>query len=75
MDIILTVECGAPDSEEAAKAAERLRERLMVLVPEIKVGLDVGFMRNYEIRVSPLGSLPRNPITGKIKKIVDNRVK
>ena len=75
MDIILTVECGDNGSEEALRAAAGLRNRLMELVPEIKVGLNVGFIRNYEVRVSPLGSLPRNPITGKIKKIVDKRVK
>lgn len=75
MDIIVSVECGDPDSQAAVEAAAGLKKRLMELVPEIEVGTRLGFMRNYEVRICPLGSLPRNPITGKIKKVVDNRVK
>lgn len=73
MDIILDVESSDPEGSADALAA--LRKRLMVLVPEIKVGTEMGFIRNYNVNAVALGSLPRNPITGKIKKVVDKRVK
>lgn len=72
MDIILSVE--GENSGEAKDAVATLKERLQELVPEIKAGLELNFIRNYDIRRVPLGSLPRNPITGKIKKIIDKRV-
>lgn len=73
MDIVVDVESNDP--EHVAEATAALKQRLMTLVPEIKVGLEMNFIRRYEVNAVGLGTLPRNPITGKIKKVLDKRVK
>lgn len=72
MDVLLDVE--SSDPLQSGTAVEALRQRLMELVPEIKVGTEMGFIRRYEVHAVELGSLPRNSITGKIKKVIDKRV-
>ena len=72
MDIILTVECDEPEKHQ--DTAFKLRSRLQELIKDLKGGEELGFFHKYEVVLQPLGSLPRNPITGKIKKIIDKRV-
>lgn len=72
MDLIVTVECDQPDRHEAD--ARRLEELLAERIKDIDGGRKKGFFRTYEVRLVDIGSLPRNPITGKIKKVVDHRV-
>lgn len=72
MDLVVTVECDAP--EKHADAARRLEKVLAEHISDIAGGLKIGFFNRYEVCLVPLGSLPRNPITGKIKKVVDHRV-
>lgn len=72
MDLIVTVECDEPEKHEAD--ARKLEEVLAQHIKDIDGGRKKGFFHIYEVRLVPIGSLPRNPITGKIKKVVDHRV-
>lgn len=72
MDLVVNVECDEP--EKHADAAHRLEEVLAQHIQDIAGGLKIGFFNRYEVCLVPLGSLPRNPITGKIKKVIDHRV-
>lgn len=72
MDLIITVECDHPEQHTAA--AHQLEELLSEQIEEIDGGRKIGFYRTFEVRLVQLGSLPRNPITGKIKKVLDHRV-
>lgn len=72
MIVDLDVECDNPELHK--QAADKVKTRLEQLVPELRVGQDVGFIKSFAVNTVELGALPRNPITGKIKKIVDKRV-
>lgn len=72
MTIYVDVECDKP--EEHLDAAEKIKAGLEEAVPELKVGRQLHFIKEFAVRLLELGQLPRNPITGKIKKIVDKRV-
>ena len=71
MDLIISVECDAPDKHIAE--ARQLEDALAEQITDIGGGRKIGFFRTYEVRLLPLGALPRNPITGKIKKVIDHR--
>ncbi len=72
MDLIISVECDQPELHAAD--ARRLEDLLAATIEPIDGGGKPGFFRTYELRRVPLGTLPGNPITGKIKKVVDHRV-
>lgn len=72
MDLIISVECDEPERHQAQ--ARELEDLLAEQIEPIGGGRQKGFFRTYEVRLVPLGTLPRNPITGKIKKVVDRRV-
>ncbi len=72
MKVDVDIECDNPSQHAAA--AQAVKERLEVLVPELKVGQQMNFINHFSVNLLDLGTLPRNPITGKIKKIVDKRV-
>lgn len=72
MDLIVRVECNEPEKHLAD--ANRLEDLLAEKIEPIDGGRKRGFFRTYAVQLVPLGSLPRNPITGKIRKIVDHRV-
>lgn len=72
MIVNLDVECDDPLVH--THAACSVKTRLEQLVPELQVGQDVGFIKSFTVNTVLLGTIPRNPITGKIKKIVDKRV-
>lgn len=72
MTITLLVECDDPATREAT--ACRLRSRLETLVPELKVGQELDYIKDFSVRLMDLGQIPRSPITGKIRKMIDKRV-
>ncbi|MEG1615946.1 MAG: AMP-binding protein [Bacteroidales bacterium] len=72
MTVHLNIECDNPSSYPAV--ASEIKARLETLVPELKIGQQMNFIKDFSIHLLGLGELPRNPITGKIKKIVDKRV-
>jgi phenylacetate-CoA ligase len=72
MDIRLLVEAADPDKARGVEA--QLREAVRQRIPEIRIGLEKNYIRNFEIRFVTPGALPRSPITGKVRRLVDKRV-
>lgn len=72
MDFRLRVEAADPAAAEACEPA--LREALCEAIRELDVGQRMGFIRAVDIACVPLGSLPRNPITGKARRLNDLRI-
>jgi len=58
-----------------ASQLKALKEALFSKVPEFRIGVEKGYIASFEIEAVALGSLPRSPITGKVKKLDDKRVK
>lgn len=71
MDLIVSVECDSPEQHQ--QETQRLKDLLAERIEPIGGGRKKGFFRTYEVQLVPLGELPRNPITGKIKKVIDHR--
>lgn len=72
MDLVVSVECDEPEKHAGdARLAEKALARN---IKDIAGGLKIGFFNRFEVVPVPLGSLPRNPITGKIRRVVDHRV-
>jgi phenylacetate-CoA ligase len=69
----LKVEAG--DLDDATAAVPALREALCEAIPELAVGERLGFITAVDVIPVPLGSLPRNPITGKAKRLDDLRIR
>jgi phenylacetate-CoA ligase len=65
----------AADLDEAAACAPALREALCEAIPELAAGQKLGFITAVDIVPVRLGSLPRNPITGKAKRLNDLRIR
>ncbi len=59
----------------SAQQIEALKEKLFEKVPEFRIGVEKEYISNFEIVAVDLGSLPRSPITGKVKKLEDKRIK
>lgn len=64
----------ASDMEGARSLLGELREQLLKRIPEFAQGLEMGFFDRFAIDVIDVGTLPRNPITGKVKRLRDLRV-
>jgi phenylacetate-CoA ligase len=69
----LHVEAASPS--EAAACAPALREALCEAIPELAAGLERGYIRAVDIVPVRLGGVPRNPITGKAKRLNDLRIR
>lgn len=72
MDVRLLVE--APDPSRATEVTAQIRQGLCDRIPELPKGLEMRFIRTVEVRPVPLGTLPRSPITGKVRRLDDRRV-
>ena len=60
---------------EASKRYENeIKENLFKEIPLFKEGVDTGFIQVFDVKFVNLGELPRSPITGKIKRLIDKRV-
>jgi phenylacetate-CoA ligase len=69
--IVLRCETGETDTEALkAKVYKQVCERC----PTVKHRLDDGNLSALEVEIFPVGALPRNPRTGKVKSLVDERV-
>jgi phenylacetate-CoA ligase len=64
----------ASDIAGAEARLPEVRQELLKRIPEFKQGLEMGFFGDFDIQTIELGSLPRNPITGKVKRLRDLRV-
>lgn len=72
MIIDLAVE--SPDPNAATEHAEPpLRQAILERVNEIRQGLDIGYVKRFDVHFVDVGSLPRSPITGKVKRLDDRR--
>jgi phenylacetate-CoA ligase len=72
MTIRLQVE--APDPAAAQSLADGIRAAIGARAPLIAEGLEKQYIRAFPIEFVPLGALPRSPITGKVRRLVDQRV-
>lgn len=72
LEIALCIESGSKPSDEVV---ENFKNTLFEKIKEFKVGTEMGYISQCKIIVSELGTLPRSPITGKVKKLEDKRVK
>lgn len=70
----LTLNVEAPDAAKAETLKNRLHEAVLARIKEFKIGLQLGYIKKFEIRIAALGSLERNERTGKIKKLIDRRI-
>jgi len=65
-------ELGPPERERAGQ--ELSRHLLKTIKPEVALAMERGEVASPRIVVLPPESIPRNPRTGKIKQVVDERV-
>ena len=72
MDVRLRVE--AADPERARELEGQLRAAVEQRVPEIGVGQQMQYIRQFDIDFVALGTLPSSPITGKVQRLYDKRV-
>jgi len=70
--IQLNVETPAIPAPELIK---ELKDKLFVKIPEFRIGMEKEYIASFEIHAVDLGTLPRSPITGKVKKLDDKRIK
>jgi len=73
MEIRLRVE--APEPEQARPLAAQIRAAVCQRAPLIAEGLEKRYIRDFPIEFVPLGALPRSPITGKVKRLDDKRIR
>lgn len=72
MNICIEVE--SDDKKRAESIIPFLKKSLEKTIPELRVGQESGYIKDFSIRILPLSGIERSPITGKIKKMVDKRV-
>jgi len=74
--MIITLHVESPEPKVAQeKIGSSLREMIISKVRDIKVGLELGYIREFAVKFVELGSLTRNPRTGKVKRLNDKRIK
>jgi phenylacetate-CoA ligase len=62
-------------NEPSFEQVDKLQNKLFENIKEFKIGTSLGYISIFKINPVKLGSLPRSPITGKVKKLDDKRVK
>lgn len=72
LKIDLLIESSNP--EASAKMAEKIKENIEANISDIEEGEKMGLV-SLNIQFLKLGTLPRSPITGKVKRLNDKRVK
>lgn len=72
MRIELHIESGARPGEDII---QQFKNKLFDHIKEFKIGTEKGYISEFRIEIKELGVLPRSPITGKVKKLDDKRVK
>lgn len=69
---ILKIE--SSDINISKKHESDIRENLFKEVSLFKEGVDADFIEVFKVEFVKLGELPRSPITGKIKRLIDKRI-
>lgn len=72
LKIVLRIE--SSDVEESRKVSENIKKNIEKNIDDIKVGEEMGLVI-LEVEFVELGKLPRSPITGKVKRLNDKRVR
>ncbi len=72
LDIILKIESSNP--EDSNQLIEKIKNNIKANINDIKVGEEMGLV-SLNVEFVNLGVLPRSPITGKVKRLNDKRVK
>lgn len=72
LKIELNIESG---SNPSVQVIALLKKKLFENIKEIKIGTEKEYISDFRINIVSLGTLPRSPITGKVKKLEDRRVK
>ena len=72
LKIVLRIE--SSDVEESRRVSENIKKNIEKNIDDIKVGEEMGLVI-LEIEFVELGELPRSPITGKVKRLNDKRVR
>jgi len=72
LNIVLKIE--SSDVENSRKVTGKIHENIQKNINDIKVGEDMGLVI-FNVEFVTLGTLPRSPITGKVKRLNDKRVK
>ncbi len=73
MSFVLRIE--SSDIKNSAKLKDAIKDSLKEQMDALKVGEKIGYIEQFDIEFAELGSLPRSPITGKVKRLLDKRVK
>ena len=71
VDLVIHVE--SPDPEAAELVLEQVGRELRQRIPEFEKGLEAGVFSRLEVQPVPLGALPRNASSGKVKRLLDRR--
>lgn len=68
----LLIEAGDPEAAKAhsAQVVEELEQR----IPELKVARKMNYLARLDVCFVELGSLERSPVTGKVRRLDDQRV-
>lgn len=72
MRIELHIESGCPPDD---RIILDFKNKLFEKIKEFRIGTEKGYISDFVIQIKDLGVLPRSPITGKVKKLEDKRVK
>ncbi len=72
MGFVLRIESTSPEKSEKHK--EAIKGKLAEEIHMIGEALKFDYFHTYEVEFVPAGSLPRNPITGKAKRLMDRRI-
>ncbi len=72
LHIVLKIE--SSDPEDSKQLVENIKENIKTNINDIKAGEEMGLVQ-LEVAFVKLGVLPRSPITGKVKRLNDKRVK
>lgn len=72
LNITLEIESSNPD--DSKQVSERIKENIKANIDDIKVGEKMGLVI-LNVEFVNLGVLPRSPITGKVKRLNDKRLK
>ncbi|WP_022671052.1 phenylacetate--CoA ligase family protein [Hippea alviniae] len=69
---ILRIE--SSDIQKSNRHREGIIKSLVDNIQILKMGFDANYFSVFDVKFVPVGSLPRSPITGKIKRLIDRRV-
>ncbi|MBE0650514.1 MAG: phenylacetate--CoA ligase family protein [Bacteroidales bacterium] len=72
LNIVLKIE--SSDIKNSREVTEKIHENIKTNINDIKVGEEMGLVI-FNVEFVKLGALPRSPITGKVKRLNDIRVK